>query len=448
MLQGGLHSQSCRVISPSAGSVSSRVGGVRGCEGETAIADSLTFPLKFYSIFTDVENTIFLQVSLSQGSTRSLLSICPSYLLRIVHSNIPEIARFHTMRNQLRSEKTFLRFLEEQLAKRLPPDWAFRLEEQAASGDRRADATFTLRSPDGRFGIVAVEFKTAIEPRMLPAIKEQTGRISCETVLVGAPFLSPRTRELLSDANLSYADLTGNLRLATAQPAVFIEAQGETKNPWREPRPLMSLKGRAVARVIRTLCDFRPPYSTSDLAEKSGASLATASRVVSLLVSEALVTREGRGPVTDVAWSELIRRWAEDYSLLETNMARGFIEPRGLDSLRKKLSTTRTKYAVTGSLAAQIPTSVAPPRLATVYADDPAGLAELLDLRPSQAGANVILLEPFDSVVFQRSSTRDGLTCAAFSQVAVDLLTSPGRGPAEGVELIRWMEENEGEWRS
>jgi hypothetical protein len=220
------------------------------------------------------------------------------------------------------------------------------------------------------------------------------------------------------------------------------------KDPWREPKPLMSLKGRAVARVVRALCDFRPPYTTTELAKRSGASLATTSRVVTLLDNEALLTREGRGAVTDVAWEELIRRWTQDYFALKAGTALSFIEPRGLDSLRKKLSETTAKYAVTGSLAAQTPNRVAPARLAMIYTRDSSGLAELLNVRPADAGANVILLDPFDPVVFQRTSERGGLTCVAYSQVAADLLTSPGRGPAEGEELIRWMKENEGEWRA
>jgi len=60
----------------------------------------------------------------------------------------------------------------------------------------------------------------------------------------------------------------------------------------------------------------------------------------------------------------------------------------------------------------------------------------------------VIVLEAFDPVVFERTSRRQGMACVAFSQIAADLMTSSGRGPAEGEELIRWMKENESEWRA
>ena len=43
---------------------------------------------------------------------------------------------------------------------------------------------------------------------------------------------------------------------------------------------------------------------------------------------------------------------------------------------------------------------------------------------------------------------RDGLVLANPSQVAADLMISPGRGPAEAVALVGWMKEHEDVWRS
>lgn len=74
-------------------------------------------------------------------------------------------------------------------------------------------------------------------------------------------------------------------------------------------------------------------------------------------------------------------------------------------------------------------------------------MASDLGLAPTDSGANVFLVEPFSPVLMQRTETRDGLRCAALSQVAADLLTSPGRGPSEGEDLIAWMRENEDAWR-
>jgi hypothetical protein len=61
---------------------------------------------------------------------------------------------------------------------------------------------------------------------------------------------------------------------------------------------------------------------------------------------------------------------------------------------------------------------------------------------------NIALLRPFDRVATDRTSKRDDLTVAALSQVAADLLTSPGRGPNEAEALLNWMSENESAWRT
>ena len=61
---------------------------------------------------------------------------------------------------------------------------------------------------------------------------------------------------------------------------------------------------------------------------------------------------------------------------------------------------------------------------------------------------NVMLLEPLDPVVFDRTVERDGLRCVAPSQLAVDLLTGPGREPSQGEQMLEWMQRNEHVWRS
>ena len=60
------------------------------------------------------------------------------------------------------------------------------------------------------------------------------------------------------------------------------------------------------------------------------------------------------------------------------------------------------------------------------------------DLRSAEAGANVLLAQPKYDVVFERSLPNvDGVVLQQKpSQVAVDLMTGPGRNPSEAEELI------------
>jgi hypothetical protein len=355
-------------------------------------------------------------------------------------------------------ERRLLADLRTALRSKLPPSWSVESNTElttpnAAEPSMSADAVVTVTAPDGSSEQVIVELKHRLDPKYVPVVVEQLQRFGASQEgtagLIVAPYLSPRTRWLLAERGLGYADSTGNLRLVLERPAVFIETEGAQSDPERHhhDRPLRSLKGPIAGRVVRALCDFRPPYGVQELAERSGTSLASVSRVCTFLDLEALIVRGKRGLVVDVKWPELIHRWTADYSFAKANTAQTFLEPRGLSALLAKLQDTAEPYSVTGSLAATGVAPIAAPRLATIYVTDIEQAGADLRLRPADAGANVILAEPFDAVAFDRRTQRDGIYYVAFSQVAADLLTSPGRGPSEGEELIRWMERHEDAWR-
>lgn len=160
------------------------------------------------------------------------------------------------------------------------------------------------------------------------------------------------------------------------------------------------------------------------------------------------MTRDERGEVVDVRWPDLIRRWSTDYSVDQTNRSFTFLAPRGLADVVDKLRPLEGGYAVTGAFAVPDEARVVASALLSCFVADLTGVAEQLDLRPADAGANVLLLEPFDEVVFRRTRSADGLVAVASSQCAVDLLTGSGREPAQGDALIDWMTEHEDAWRN
>jgi hypothetical protein len=324
------------------------------------------------------------------------------------------------------------------------------------------DATLTIEAPDGRSARLGVEVKPTFYPRdvstmssqlggLWPAANRPAGRTGLRPGLAGwlllSRFLTPRTRDMLADAGFAYADASGNVRIDIANPPMYLQLQGADTNPQRSEQSLQSLKGPGSSRVVRALVDFTPPYTLRDLADRAGLTLGTASRTISYLVDEALVTREGRGPIVDVAWQALIRRWAEDYSLLESNRSALYLEPRGPEALVERLPTLGQRYALTGSLAVPRDALVASPALAAVYVEDRDRAAATLGLQSVAGTGNVVLLEPAADVAFERVREEGSRPAVALSQVAVDLLTSPGRGPAEGDALLAWMEGNERAWR-
>jgi hypothetical protein len=316
------------------------------------------------------------------------------------------------------------------------------------------DGILDLSGPGDERAEILVEVKSRLFPRDVPHIVSQlvraaVGRLPANTALVVvAPYVSPRTQDLLVASGAGYVDGTGNVHLSLERPALFLERVGASTDPWPNDHPLRSLKGPTAGRVVRALCDFQTPYGIRELAERSRTPVASVSRVVALLDREALVLREARGGVTEVQWDALIRRWTQDYSVRASNRVETYLEPRGLSNLLGNLAGSSLRHAVTGSLAAGLTLPIAPPRLATVYVEDRARASVLLGLRAADTGANVMLAEPFDEVAFERGRQQDGVMYAALSQVAADLLTGPGREPSEGDELLRQMGEHEADWRA
>ena len=341
------------------------------------------------------------------------------------------------------------------LADRLPPDWRVDVEREPQTGTTalRPDAIVTVRSPDGRSADLVIEIKRRIEPRTVPSVAEKVqyicSALDAATVpVVGTGYLSPRVREMLTSRGIGCVDTTGNVQLEVSSPGLFISTAGAERDPWPARYPLTSLRGRGAGAAVRAIVDNHAPFGVRQLAEIAGVPAPTLSRVIGLLEREGIVMRDPRGTVLGVMWQRVIRRWAEDYGQFTSNKPTLLLAPRGIPALERGLVDSPLRYAATGAFAAQRFNPIAPARTASLYVEDPYAAAESLGFREVDSGANVTLLEPFDSVVFTGMTTRDGLACVAPSQLAVDLLTGPGREPAQGEELLEWMQSDERAWQA
>jgi hypothetical protein len=336
------------------------------------------------------------------------------------------------------NEATILQEASRLLANRLPNGWKQRITLLEARPQRRPDAILDVTGPDGAKARLAIETKAVLVPRAVGELKKRLIDDSSDSGLVVSPFLTRSTRDRLRVENLNFLDLTGNVRLVLTRPGLYIETQGAEQDPSPKRQPARSLRGAKAARIVRALCDFPSPIAISELAAKAKVDISYASRMVEWLSREALLERLPRGAVQSIDKVLMIRRWARDYEVLTSNDARTYFDPRGVANLMRALSqgAIPSRYALTGSLAANRIAPVAPARLAMLYVDDVEATATALNVRPTEAGANVMLLAPFDEVVFDRTWEEQGLTYVAVSQAAVDLLTGPGRAPSEAEAIL------------
>lgn len=358
------------------------------------------------------------------------------------------------MRNTTTSDNTtFSRALDE-LRSSLPETWRVDVVEQRAYVPG-PDAVIRVASPAGQSSILTVDVKSRLDPKdvesLVSLVEMRRWQKDDAMPLIVARYLGERTRESLRKLGAGYIDLTGNMYLRLDAPAVAIERVGASKDPEPTQRPARSLKGAKAGRLVRTLLDFVPPLGTREIAKIAQIDPGYVSRLLALLAREDYIGREPRGPATRVDWPNLLRAWVKDYSLDSSNLATAYLQPRGLpalfDALRGQATSDGLKYAISGSLAAARRAPVAPARLAVVYVERLDEAAQTLGLLPTETGANVLLVEPFDGVVFERTVLDEGLMYVSPSQAAADLLTSSGRGPEEAEALIEWMLANEKVWR-
>jgi len=348
-------------------------------------------------------------------------------------------------------------FLETALAevrKFLPEGWNIEAIPQSAGLDGSPGNRMVTANHRGTGGTAAlVELRRSFTPQdarrllggsIATGLRAMTGNAP---ILIVAPYLSPRARQILVDQHVSYIDLAGDIHLELQ--SLFVHIERAIRNPNTMPTPSPGLSGASGGRVARVLVDALPPYGVTEIANAAGVDPGYASRILQSLNEEALIDRAPRGKVTDVDWPGLMRARAQHLDLLGRRAANGFVARQGARQALTSLADDPPEgyWAVTGSFAAAAVAPVAAPALLVVYAMDTNALASRLDLLPADEGANVVLIRPTNYGPFDRVRTADGITWAGYSQVVIDCLSGNGRMPAEGEALIEWMTDHLGEWR-
>lgn len=334
------------------------------------------------------------------------------------------------------SDNTLLDGAVRQLARCLPPGWAV---ERSTGGDS-VDAALRFTSSEGRSRSVPVALKHRIDPRTASQVS------SSSSLIVVARYLSKSVRKVLEERGINYVDQTGNTRVVLDKPGLFIVTTGADSNPWPDKRKL-SLRGTKAGAVVRALVMTRAPVGVRQLAELADTDPGYVSRLLRMLDSEAIVDRTARGRVERVDWRRLLVQWSEDAPLEARTEATTWLAPRGLKRVLDRLASADFRYLLTGSAAAARLAPVAPTRLLSAYVDDPSRAGEALGLHRTDVGANVILLQSEDDAIYRRGTEVAGLRRASLPVIVADLLTGPGRSPAEAEALMDWMERHAEVWR-
>lgn len=348
------------------------------------------------------------------------------------------------------------------LATRLPPGWTVEPVEGQGAGTGQGDALFAFTTPGGMgAGSAIVEtrpgFAAADVDRLLGGLTRRLREVSgSRAILLLSDFLSPRTRQRLAEEDISYLDLTGNIRLVMQEPPIFVETAGaDRRPPDTASKRVAGLSGVKVGRVVRFLTEVVPHYGVNDIEEATGISRGYISRILDRLADEALIRRESRGPVEAVEWPAMLRQRGQSVDVFRANTTRTYVAQNGARAVFELLSrsTVADTVVVTGSFAAVRKAPIAAPALLVMYLVPGGRLPNFestgkqLGLLPADEAADVVLLWPSDDRVVEDPWAADGVQFVNLPQLAVDCLGGSGRMPSEGEALIDWMQANADDWQ-
>ena len=326
------------------------------------------------------------------------------------------------------------------------------------------DLIFTVKDPgDTGSGPVLVEAKHDLTPRyvtshLVPRVELIKRVQPGAAVLIVAPWLSPRTRDLLESLGYGYVDLTGNIQFRLARPGVVIRVQGDQRAPTPARSYARQLRGDKAGVLVRALVDVAPPYRATPLAKATRISLPYVTRLLDTMESQALLTRQDK-QIVDVDWRGLLQERAAQSELLQITSPLGMTAQRGipdvLAAMRDLLKMNPSqRLAITGpyAAAAVAPLTVGGQLMIYVEDTEPQALRRNqrhLRLLPTRPGGtpDVLLLTAPTTVVFADRRWVDGLPHVALSQLVLDSLSGSGRMPAEGQAVLDRMARTIDEWR-
>jgi predicted transcriptional regulator len=351
-----------------------------------------------------------------------------------------------------------------QLRAALPDNWSVAVTKSGKNTKacKQIDGSYLIEvlAPDGISAEIITLTKPLFAPAQVTAMAGELqlaleGAVAESNILIFAPFISMRSQELLRAFEFNYLDETGNVFIKLNEPAVFVKTTGAEKNPKKMRRELPGLKGAKAASIIRSLIGWKPPMGIRDLANLSSADPGYVSRLARALEQEDLIERSQTGTIIRCDWESLLREWSKVYSFTGSNEVMQFFDARGAFSIGDKdtllkLNQCNTDYLLTGSVVSAMLAPVAPIRTLMMYAGNPEAIAKRFKLTQANQGTNVLIAKMPSAPLYPRLAKRysGSLNCAPLSQAAADLLTGPGRNPSEAEELVRWMRENEDDWRS
>jgi len=327
-----------------------------------------------------------------------------------------------------------------------------RLSDNPAQFQRAFDWLARFKVPNGPEVELWIDCRADPRPVHFPYVPierdfdERTAK-RIRVRVFGAPYLSPRMRELCEKHGWSWYDLAGNCRI-TVPGVIHLERTGNAPVQKR-PRAVANLSTREAGRVVRAL--LTPFHAGWNWTQRSmqmhcepNVSLGLVNKVVQHLRDEAFIESLPDGGFRLKDPIKLLFAWRDAYRFDQHERLGYFTLLQG-KALREALAALD---GLTGGFAAYAAFSAADfqaPHVRQartwfyVARHELERFAELAQAKPVDSGENIVVLVPADDGVFFQGdsglSGEDRLNCTNAVQTYVDLWHCGGRGQ-EAAEAI------------
>jgi len=329
-------------------------------------------------------------------------------------------------------DRQLLESFNRDLADLLPEGWSADL--RARQPGSRGDARLTLRGPGDASVIFDVEAKSRLEPSQIVLRSDLT-----RPVVVIAPVIGSRTREILDRTGTSWCEPGGDCKIASGpllivrdragRPVLRAGDSGAVTRFIRNP-----FAGAALRIVRRLLIEPDRVWSVTNMSSATKVSIGFVSRVLATLERDAYVVRRlGETRLKD--FDDLLDAWVRSPQPAEVTVEGVSLAKPG-EVLQAIADLEQPGYALTAEAAAEQLAPFARFNRVELYVNDFEPWQRALGLTPVPVGANVRLIRSEDKGVFDGTLSRRRLQVVSLPQLYVDLERRQGAG-AEAAAFLR-----------
>ncbi|RJQ28526.1 hypothetical protein C4565_03510 [Candidatus Parcubacteria bacterium] len=278
-----------------------------------------------------------------------------------------------------------------------------------------------------------VEVKSQGEPRLvrmaIAQMKSYLQKQKDDYGILIAPYLSDVSREICKEEGIGCMDFAGNAFLSYRN--IFIEKSGRP-NPFATVRIAKSVFSPKSSRILRVfLSALSKKWYVEDLSIDAGISIGLASRVKQSLLSEEWIKEENKRFYLAKP-EEALNQWINNYSYKKNRIFSfysGLSEDQIEMAIKKECEKRKCQYGLALFSGAR---KVAPfVRFMKFFAyidGDIEEIANYLEMKKVESGANVTLLQPYDNGIFYGLQDINGIKVVSDIQLYLDLKSYKGRG--------------------